>query len=56
MLFPSLRRASRRIVIAATRGILPDSVRHLVNASIAKAGMIDIRTLNQDLDTQWPMK
>mgnify|MGYP001810797044 CR=1 FL=1 len=56
MLSPSLHCASRRIVITVTRGITTDSVRHLVNASITKTGMIDIRTLNQELDTQWPMK
>jgi hypothetical protein len=47
---------SRSLLLAAARGITPDSVRHLVDASIAKAGMIDIRTPNLELDAQWPIK
>ncbi|WP_170834564.1 hypothetical protein [Magnetospirillum fulvum] len=56
MKVPRLGMLSRSLLRAAARGITTDSVRHLVDASSVKAGMIDIRTLNLELDAQWPMK
>ncbi len=40
--------------VAAARGVPADSVRQMVNALMMNSPGLDIRTLNQALDTRWP--
>jgi len=42
--------------VAASRGIVADSVRQAVNAQAPNGGKIDIRALNQALDSLSPQK
>ncbi len=42
--------------VAAARGIPADSVRQMVNALIVNGPGLDIRALNQALDSRWPNK